>query len=191
MRNAGSARIKGAEQQIEWSPAKGLNISLAATELDPVLNKDFCLDVDANGTPLPLSQCISADSIPSGTQLPLVPKFKGDATVRYSFSLGDDLAAHVQASYTYQSEVSSRLSPFENSLIGSVPAYGLLDVLGGIAKGNFTAEVFATNVLDKRAETNRFAECTIQIAGSVVCGDKPLAVITTPRTIGIRFGQRF
>ena len=191
VRNAGSARIKGAEQQIEWSPAKGLNISLAATELDPKLNKDFCLDVDANGNPLPLSQCISADSIPSGTQLPLVPKFKGDATVRYSFPLGDEIAAHVQASYTYQSEVTSRLSPFENSLIGSVPAYGLLDVLGGIAKGNFTAEVFATNVLDKRAETNRFAECTIQIAGSVVCGDKPLAVITTPRTIGIRFGQRF
>ena len=82
----------------------------------------------------------------------------------------------MQAAYTYQSEVSSRLSPFENSLIGSVPAYGLLDVLGGIAKGNFTAEVFATNVLDKRAETYRFAECTIRpIAGSVVCGDKPLA----------------
>ena len=45
------------------------------------------------GNPLPLSPVyFPRDSIPSGTQLPLVPKFKGDATVRYSFPLGDDIA---------------------------------------------------------------------------------------------------
>ena len=63
--------------------------------------------------------------------------------------------------------------------------------LAGIAKGNFTLEIFANNALDKRAETYRFAECTVQLAGNPVCGLKPLAIINTPRTIGIRFGQRF
>jgi hypothetical protein len=58
-------------------------------------------------------------------------------------------------------------------------------------------DLFAQNVLDERADVYRFAECTIVggaqtfIPGVTVCGSKPMAVITTPRTIGIRFGQRF
>jgi iron complex outermembrane receptor protein len=88
-------------------------------------------------------------------------------------------------------------TPFQNTLIGSVPAYGLLDLMAGISKDNFTVELFATNGLDKRAQTYRFAECTIVegvqtlIPGTVVCGGKPLATIAVPRTIGIRFSQRF
>ena len=199
VRNAGSARIKGAEQQLEWAPTRGLDISLAATELDPKMSKDFCYDVDnTTGQPLPLASCPSWDAVPSGTQLPIVPKFKGDATVRYSFPLGaNDLEGHAQAAYSYQSATNSTLSPFQNSLIGSVPAYGTLDLLLGLSKGNFTAELFAANATDERAQTYRFAECTIVgglqtlIPGTVVCGHKPLATITVPRTIGIRFSQSF
>ncbi|HET7756515.1 MAG TPA: TonB-dependent receptor [Steroidobacteraceae bacterium] len=191
VRNAGAARIRGAEQQLEWSPALGLDISLGATELDPKLTKDFCLDVDANGLPQPLSTCPASDAAPSGTQLPTVPKFKGNLTARYSFPLANDVTAHVQGAFSYQGATRSELVPFDDSLVGDQPAYGVLDVLAGFAKGNFTAEIFADNALDKRAEVYRFAECTIQLAGNPVCGLKPLAVINTPRTIGIRFGQRF
>ena len=199
VRNAGSARIKGAEQQIEWAAAPGLSISLAATELDPKLTEPFCYDVDpTTGSPLPPSACPSYDSVPSGTQLPVVPKFKGDATVRYTFPLGTgDLQGYGQAAYSYTGAVNSALSPYQNALIGGVPAYGLLDLMFGISKGNFTAEFFASNALDKRAETTRFAECTVVgglqtfIAGVTVCGDKPLATIAPPRTLGIRFSQSF
>ena len=199
VRNAGSARIKGAEQQLEWAPIKGLNLSLGATELDPKLSANFCYDVDpTSGQPLPASQCPSYDAVPDGTQLPVVPKFKGDATARYSFPLGSlDMQGYGQAAYSYTSSVNSVLSPYQNALIGSVPAYGLLDLAAGINRGNFQAEIFASNALDKRAETNRFAECTIVgglqtlIAGTTVCGSKPLATIATPRTIGIRFSQSF
>jgi hypothetical protein len=41
-----TARIKGAEQEIEWAPIAGLNISLGATELDPKMSEPFCHDVD-------------------------------------------------------------------------------------------------------------------------------------------------
>jgi outer membrane receptor protein involved in Fe transport len=197
VRNAGAARIKGAEQQIEWAAAPGLSISLAATELDPKLTEPFCYDVDPT-TGAPLSACPSYDSVPNGTQLPVVPKFKGDATVRYSFPLGSaDLQGYGQAAYSYTGAVNSALSPYQNALIGGVPAYGLLDLMLGINKGNFAVEFFASNALDKRAETTRFAECTVvgglqtNIAGVTVCGDKPLATITTPRTIGVRFSQSF
>jgi iron complex outermembrane recepter protein len=198
VRNAGSAQIKGAEQSLEWAPISGLSLSLAATELDPKMNKDFCYDVDTStGQALPPATCPAYDIVPSGTQLPTVPKFKGDATARYSFPVSGDLDGHVQAAYSYQSSTNSTLAPYQNNLIGSVPAYGTLDLLAGVAKGSFTLELFAQNALDKRADTYRFAECTIvgglqtNIAGVTVCGAKPMAVITTPRTIGIRFGQTF
>jgi len=81
--------------------------------------------------------------------------------------------------------------PYNNSLIGETTAYGSLDVLAGLQRGNFAAEIFSDNVTDKRAEIYRFSECTVQLAGNPVCGLKPLAVINQPRTIGIRFSQRF
>ena len=191
IRNAGAARIKGAEQQLEWAPVHGLSLSLGATELDPKLTKDFCLDVDASGQPQPLSTCPASDAAPSGTQLPVVPKFKGNLTARYTFPVGGQFDAHLQGAMDYQSSTRAELVPFDNLLVGTQPAYGLLDVLAGVARGNFTAELFANNVLDRRAEVYRFAECTVQLAGNPVCGNKPMAVISTPRTFGIRFEQRF
>ena len=124
VRNAGSARIKGAEQQLEWTPMRGLNLSLGATELDAKLSKDFCIDVDPNtGGPLPIGPappagCPFWDAVPSGTQLPIVPKFKTDATVRYSFPLGGDMEGHVQGSFAYQTATNSQLAPYQNALIG-------------------------------------------------------------------------
>jgi iron complex outermembrane receptor protein len=198
IRNAGDARIKGAEQELEWAPVQGLNLHLAATELDPKLNSDFCYDVDpATGIPLPPATCPNYDATPKNTQLPIVPKFKGNASARYTFGLGShDMQAYGQAAYSYTSETRSELAPYQNSLIGSVPAYGLLDLAAGLNRGNFQAELFASNALDKRAETYRFAECTIVASYSLqpnlsICGSKPMASIVTPRTIGIRFSQSF
>jgi len=199
VRNAGSARINGAEQELEWAPTLGLNIHLAATELDPKMSEPFCYDVDpTTGAPLPPADCPNYDAVPKDTQLPIVPKFKGDATIRYSFPLGtSDLQGYGQAAYTYQSATNSTLSPYQNNLIGTIPAYGLLDLNLGLNKGNFQLELFANNALDKRAQTYRFAECTIVgglqtlIAGTTVCGAKPMATIAVPRTIGIRFTQSF
>ncbi len=191
VRNAGAARIKGAEEQLEWTPVQGLDITLGATELDAKLTQDFCLDVDASGQPLPLALCPASDAAPAGTSLPIVPSFKGNVTARYTWSLANDISAHVQGDLAYQSATRAELVPFDNSLVGDQSAYGVLDLLAGIAKGNFTLEIFANNALDKRADTYRFAECTVQLAGNPVCGLKPMAIINTPRTIGIRFGQRF
>src|SRR5438270_3981446 len=133
IRNAGAARIKGAEQQLEWAPVQGLSLSLGATELDPKLTKDFCLDVDASGQPQPLTTCPATDAAPSGTQLPIVPKFKGNATARYTLPVGGQFDVHVQGAFDYQSSTRAELVPYDNLLVGTQPAYGLLDVLAGIA----------------------------------------------------------
>ncbi len=198
VRNAGSAHIKGAEQELEWVPIQGLNLHLAATELDPKMAEPFCYDVDfATGIPLPPATCPAVDATPKDTQLPIVPKFKANATARYTFGLGsNDMQAYGQAAYSYTSSTTSELAPIQNGMVGTVPAYGLLDLAIGLNKSNFQAELFAANALDKRAETYRFAECTITSTASdgpngALCGLKPMASIVTPRTIGIRFSQTF
>jgi iron complex outermembrane receptor protein len=192
VRNAGAARIKGAEQEIEWAVTPGFTLSAAATELDPKMSQDFCLDSNpATGVPFPLSTCPAWDSVPSGTQLPTVAKFKGNMTARYTFPLGSG-DMHLQGAYVYQSSSNSDLSPAASALIGRQPAYGILDVTAGLTRGRFNAELFVDNLFDKRVELFRFAECTIFGSGGVpICGLKPLANINTPRMIGLRFGERF
>ena len=192
VRNAGAARIKGAEQEIEWAVTPGFTLTAAATELDPKMSQDFCLDSNpATGVPFPLSTCPAWDSVPSGTQLPTVAKFKGNMTARYTFPLGSG-DMHLQGAYVYQSSSHSDLSPAANTLIGRQPAYGIFDVTAGLTRGKFNAELFVDNLFDKRVELYRFAECTIFGGGGTpICGLKPLANINTPRMIGLRFGERF
>ena len=83
-----------------------------------------------------------------------------------------------------------------SNLIGNQPAYGIADLLFGLNKGNFAAELYVDNAFDKRAQLYRFVECTMFLPGSAppgtpICGLKPFANINTPRTIGVRFGQNF
>jgi outer membrane receptor protein involved in Fe transport len=197
VRNAGSARIWGVESQIDWA-AGGFTISASGTWLDAKLTKDFCIDTDPNtGTPFPLTTCPSWDAVPSGSRLPVTPKFKGNLQARYTWPIGNDMEAHVQAAYTYQSASEPALAAVWNSYLGEQPAYGIADLLGGINKGNFAVEVFVDNVADRRAQLYRFAECTAfapmttAFAGAPLCAAKPLANINMPRTVGIRFGERF
>jgi iron complex outermembrane receptor protein len=117
--------------------------------------------------------------------------------------------AHVQGAFVYQSSSTSALVPaWVNGTttpngttpgIGIQPAYGIADVLVGMGKGNFSAELFVDNLFDKRAQLSRFIECSsfapftdiASVAGAPVCINKPLININPPRIIGLRFGQRF
>jgi iron complex outermembrane receptor protein len=207
VRNAGAARIRGWENTLEWAPVAGLQLTAGATVLDPKLTQDFCISTGTNGQPLPLTGtgpnvCPLQNAAPTGTQLPSTPKFKGDLRARYTFALANDLQAHVQAALEYVSTETQELPPAWASLIGNTPAYTLTDLTGGIAKGNFTAELFVNNVFDKEAQFDRYSECpvyspingfqgTSTTLGSPLCGARPHVGVATPRTIGIQFGQRF
>ena len=200
VRNAGSAHIKGAEQQLEWVPIPGLNLHLAATELDPKTERELLLrrrssDRSAAARPRAVPRTMRCPTARSCRSCRSSRAMRRHATP--SRSEARTCRGIGQAAYSYTSSTNSTLSPYQNNLIGSVPAYGLLDLAAGINKGSFQAELFASNALDKRAQTYRFAECTVVaglqtgIAGTNVCGGKPMATIATPRTIGIRFSQSF
>ena len=71
--------------------------------------------------------------------------------------------------------------------LGREPAYTLADLSFGIDKGSWHAGLYVNNVFDKRAVLDRFAQCDVATCGSVAIYSVP----NQPRTIGVKFGQRF
>jgi len=199
VRNAGAARIKGVETSIEWLPFKGLLVSAGGTYLDARMTQDFCVTTDDNGLPLPLADCPKENQVPSGTRLPSTPRFKGNLTSRYTFEVAG-LAAHIQGALEYQSDSTPALPPAWTQLIGMQRAFAVTDLSAGVEFSNLNLEFFVDNAFDRRAQTARYSECaayspfeagTPDAVGTTLCGVHPYAVVNTPRTMGIRFGQKF
>jgi outer membrane receptor protein involved in Fe transport len=183
--NAGEARIRGVEADLNWAATDQFLLYGSFTWLDAELTKDFCETVDANGDPLPLSLCPAGDAAPSGTRLPIAPKFKANLTGRYTFPLGG-FDGHVQASYAYEGERRSALLPSDEGFLGGPNgSYGIADLSVGIGGPRFSVELFVNNAFDERAVLTRFAQCD-----EAVC-QRPYVITNLPRTYGIKFSQRF
>jgi len=192
--NAGGARIKGIEADVEWAASQSLLISGGLSLLDAELTEDFCELLDGDGNPLPLSSCFGTDPLTDdatisrgatdGTELPVVPKYKANLTSRYRFDVGQ-FDAFLQAAFVYQAETHSALVPYDENVLGKNASYGIADLSAGFGNQGFTVQLFVNNAFDKRAEITRFAQCREEICS------KPYIVTNQPRTIGLKFGQKF
>jgi outer membrane receptor protein involved in Fe transport len=67
----------------------------------------------------------------------------------------------------------------------SAPAFGTLDLSTGIARNSYYLDLFLTNVFDERGQLFRFNQC------ASCCIVANYAVPTQPRTIALRFSQKF
>ena len=145
----------------------------------------------------------------AGTTLPVTSRFKANLTARYTFAMaGGD--GHVQAALNYQTSAwpdmrtndhtvstnkatgvtSANEFPGpggERYILGQQPAYGLVDLSAGLEKRSWSIELYAKNALDKRAQLDRYSECTPAICGPITT----YVVTNVPRTVGIKFGQKF
>ena len=199
VQNAASAQIKGVETELEWAASSNLLISGGATYLHAVTTANYCgpaatiPGTTALSTDCPNQVNTYADGIaapngpeaPSGTQLPVAPKFKMNLVARYTWPVGG-WDANVQASGMYQTETEPLLRLIDQIALGPMPAYALFDLTGGAEHNNFWFKLALTNVLDKRAQLTRFVECA-----TTTCGPQPYAIPTQPRTIALTIGQRF
>ena len=184
--NAGGARIKGIEADINWAATNSLTLSGGMAIMDAKLTQFFCQNVDPDGTPLPEDECAPESSAPSGSRLPITPKFKANLTARYGFALGQ-YDGHVQGTYVYQTESNSALLESDRETLGDQGSYGLFDFSIGYDTGSYSLELFANNAFDKRADLYRYAECDSSKCGQVATYIVP----TQPRTFGVKFGQKF
>ncbi|HEY8123571.1 MAG TPA: TonB-dependent receptor, partial [Myxococcota bacterium] len=178
--NAGKSRIWGFETALDWVPVDGLSLSGGLSILDGELDEDFCKDILA--TP---GTCATTDFAAKGTTLPIVPDYKVNLTGRYTFDLGE-YGAFVQTSLVFQGATRSALLPAEQSVLGGRNrAYQLVDLSAGIENELFHVELFADNVGDERVDVARNTQCDFNFCTRT-------AITTgTPRTVGIRFGQKF
>lgn len=197
VRNAGSARIRGIEAYLDWAVTPDLLLNAGASYTDAKLTADFCKNLD-NGVPLPAADCPADSFAPSGTRLPVTPKFKTNVTGRYSFDVGG-LRSFVQGTVSYQGSAPAALLPDERAYLTDQRKYAIADVSAGVELGKWTASLFVDNLLDKRADLYRFTQCPVFQPGtagaapfsSVLLCTRTYTQTNVPRTIGIRFGQKF
>jgi iron complex outermembrane receptor protein len=186
VQNGRNAKVSGIETDINYQSG-GLSLSAAGAYTHAKTSGNIChaaIVVD------PSPDCTGLDSrgnpdfivTPSGTRLPITPKFKGSATARYTWPMWSG-KAHVQGVIAYQGSAPSDLDPTQNELIGKIRASTTVDLFTGYDFGNYTFELFSTNVFDKRNELSRLVVCSICTQVKIIPG--------RPRTIGIRAGVKF
>jgi iron complex outermembrane receptor protein len=199
VQNAASAQIKGLETDLEWAASSNLLLSGGATYLHAVTTANYCgPSATIPGTAILSTDCPNqvntyndhivapnGPEAPSGTQLPVAPKFKASLVARYSFPVGD-WQGFVQGSGMYQTSTQPLLRLIDQIAIGTLPAYALFDLSTGAERRGLYFKLSLTNVTDKRAQLTRFVECA-----TTTCGPQPYAIPTQPRTIAVTFGQRF
>ena len=185
--NAGNARIKGVEAELNWAATRSLTISGAFALLQARLTQAYCGTLGANGKDLnPCPMTRTTPQAPNGTDLPVTPRFKGNLIARYGFNLGA-FDAHVQGAAVYVGERWPDLRIAQRGILGREAAYTLADFTAGIEKSSYSIELFVNNVFDKRAQLDRWAQCDAAVCGVAGTYITP----AQPRTIGIKFGQKF
>jgi iron complex outermembrane receptor protein len=194
--NGGNARIRGIENEIEFAATSKLMLSTSFTFLDPRLQQDYCNEPDpasptgqqahSNPCPAGLGGATPYPPLaPAGTNLPTSPKFKGNAVARYTLDPVAGWEPNVQAAFVYQTQVAPALKTQDKNLIGMQPAYGMVDLSTGIEKNGMNIQLIVDNLTDKRAQLSRFEQCTVSVC------TQPYAIPAQPRTVGIKFGQKF
>ena len=170
--NGPSAEVNGLETQLQWLPTDDLLISASAAFYDSELKNDY-KNIDGS---------INA---PKGTTLPITPKFKGNLIARYGFELGS-FEAHVQGAVTHAGKSRARLRLDDYSVIGDSEANTMVDLSAGLSKDNYSVELFVQNAANEDAVLYKTSQCA-----DSVCGVQPYGIRPQPRTIGLKFTQKF
>ncbi len=200
VQNAAQAEIQGLEMDVFWAATDALTLSGGIALIDSELTKPYCGFVDpTTQRPVALDPCPDfydrdddgsttdtvAPEAPAGNKLPVTPDFKANLTARYELKMGS-WDGFFRASMVHQGKSRSDLRDFENGIMGDLPGYTLADFSAGISRDGYSIELLVNNVTDRRTALYRFAQCA-----EAVCGGTQYTATTPPRTIGLRFSQKF
>ncbi|MCZ8133182.1 MAG: TonB-dependent receptor [Steroidobacteraceae bacterium] len=133
--NVGDAEVRGAELDLWWRPAAGLDLRLGLGLLDTEVTRSIVAGVA------------------TGSELPNAPEVTGNALLRYQWPVGDGLRASVLLAGNYQGDLSFDVvrDPRETRESG----YFLADARIGIgaADERWTASLWVKNLADERYRT--------------------------------------
>ncbi len=154
--NFPEAEINGFEAFVTWAPNDNLSLDVNVGYNDGELSQD---DILFEGTAGELA-------ISDGTQLPIVPDWKGAVNLSYTFN-GEVLGGtpYFLANYSYTGESVNSLAGVESTSFSFPPreqdAWSTLDLQIGLETEKWTAALFVDNVADEDAElffNNRWAQ---------------------------------
>lgn len=179
--NAGSAEIFGAEADISLL-AGDWTFNGAATFIDAELTSDFC-SFDALGN----SVCTPGDppAAPSGTRLPVQPRFKGTLTARYDFTFAS-WDSFVQGTLLHQGGTRSFLTDADFAAVGPTKGFTTFDLSTGADISGRNWEIYVNNVFDERGVLSLNTACA-----TTFCGPFARSYPIQPRILGVRVSQRF
>jgi len=167
--NAGQAEVYGVEWDLDYAVTQAFTFSFSGSYLDAE-------------TTDPIS--IEGGIIPKGTELPYTPELQLSAIFRYDTQLGE-YGAYAQGAWSYTDETTNDLIPED---AGTIDSYDIVNLAFGIARNNWHVDLFIDNATDERADLDSIINYP-GYDGNIVSAD--YKVVNQPRTIGLRFGQRF
>lgn len=161
--NAADAEVTGFEGDFIWAPASvmGLNVTGAFSFLDSEITRVI--------TP--------TDDVRVGDSLAFAPEFQFNLRARYEWDLDSGMTAHIMPHVTYSDESYSDIITINRDRIQGWTMWGLT---AGVSTDQWTAELFADNLSDERAE----------IARSFVF-DRERVTYARPRSMGMRVTYDF
>ena len=157
------------------------------------MTENFCGVADDNGNPQTGSICYWPNEdedgnpiavelppqAPQGTQLPVTPEFKANATARYEFPLAG-FDSWVQGSvHLFGRAAASDLRLEQNAILGNMPSYTIADFSVGLARDSWRLELYVQNAFDELAQVGRYAQCI-----ESVCGSQLYVTPQRPRFVG-------
>ena len=176
--NGPDYKVKGIEIQLVSRPVRGLSISGAAAWNSSEETNSPALNINNPYSP-GFGQAVP--NVPNpygapGSRLAMSPAFEGNLRVRYEWNL-NSYGAFCQVGGSHIGETISQtgnVSPFV------MPGYTTYDASAGIAKGDWSVELYAQNL------SNNLASVYTSSNQFVVTG-----TTLRPRVLALKFGYRF
>jgi iron complex outermembrane recepter protein len=168
--NVGAADVKGVEFEFDVHPVHYLTGTLSGSWQDTKVTESPSADELAANPTLPLE----------GMPIPNVPKFQFFAGLNYTRPISGNWQGVGAADVTYRGSTEAYFR--SNTLYNlSLPAYTLVGLRLGVINGPWTANLFAHNLTDERAQVS-----------AINSSQDPHGLLTVqPRTIGINLTRSF
>lgn len=164
--NAANAEVMGLEGDFAYAPdaVEGLTIAGAFSMLDTEVTEVL----------------VPTNDVVEGSPLAFAPEFQGNVRVRYEWPVtvaGETYDAHIMPQLVYSSEAYTDIIEINKM---ELDAWTTLALSAGVAKDNWTVEVYGQNLTNEAA----------QYSGTFVY-DKSRLALARPRTFGVRVGVDF
>jgi len=175
--NVGNASSRGVEVQFDWAATEHLSVGANATWLDAKLDDDVLLG--------------EGDPVPSGSRLPLSPKFKGSLYAQYDWDVDwfGGASAWLRLQWSYTGDMLNQVEPLtlDDGPAPQIkqPSYNIGDLRFGVDRANWSLQLYVNNLTDERAVL--FAN---PYEFDYFFGRSRVSV-NRPRSFGIRWIQRF